>query len=130
MASEIIRRRKTLQHYLTEDDINPLPSYQQTTGQWRFNEGMVTCEAPKGSKSPTKDNELSASGSRTSGHSALSQIHSGHYNKWWGAVHHINTFTCKIDKAVSNGISPFLIFQEITSWITCICRVINDKDTI
>ena len=38
-------------------------------------------EAPKGSKSPTKDNELSASGSRTSGHSALSQIHSGHDNK-------------------------------------------------
>ena len=44
MASEIIRREENLATLFDKRmTFNPLPSYQQTTGQWRFNEGMVTC---------------------------------------------------------------------------------------
>ena len=42
VTPEMIRRRKTLQHYLTEGDMKLSANY------WKqlFNEGMVTFEAP------------------------------------------------------------------------------------
>ena len=66
---------------MTEDDIKSITKLSANYWQWWFNKGMVTFQAPKESKSPVEDSELSASGSRISGQNALSQMHRSHENK-------------------------------------------------
>ena len=75
LASEIIKLRKSLRCYMTEDDMKAIPRLPATSWQQWLDKGIVTFDVSKGLRSSMEESELSTSG--VSGQSASGEVEKG-----------------------------------------------------